>query len=78
VQEVELQFRARWVAARSAEFSIDGGEVVPGLPGRRDRRLAVEDFQTTTPTSQAASMRLPARERRHGNTGTAKLIVRIP
>ncbi len=80
-KKVDLQFRARVATGRiaSGEFSIDGGEWFLVFPVDGIADSAQEEFQVTTPelTTGEHSIGLRAGDTA-GNTGSAKLVVRIP
>jgi len=80
-RRVEAQFRARVPTGRisSAEFSIDGGEWFLLFPKDGIADSAQEDYQLTTPEVAAGEHIIGLRATDgNGNTGTAKLIVKIP
>jgi hypothetical protein len=77
----EVQFRARVPNGRiaSAEFSIDGGEWYLVFPKDGIADSAQEDFQLTTPEMSSGEHVIGLRSTDgNGNTGTAKIIVKIP
>lgn len=80
-KRVEVQFRAKVPTGRiaTAEFSLDGGEwyLVFPLDGIADS--AQEDFQFTTPELSVGEHLIGLRSSdSNGNTGTARLLVKIP
>ncbi len=80
-KRVEAQFRARVPAGRisSAEFSIDGGEWYLLFPKDGIADSAQEEYQLTTPEIAGGEHIIGLRATDgNGNTGTAKLIVKIP
>jgi len=80
-KRVEIQFHARVPAGRiaSAEFSIDGGEWFLLFPKDGIADSAQEDYQATTPEIGSGEHIIGLRATDgNGNTGTAKLIVKIP
>ncbi len=80
-KRVEIQFKARVTAGRiaSAEFSIDGGEWFLLFPKDGIADSAQEDYQVTTPEISSGEHIVGLRSTDgNGNTGTAKLIVKIP
>jgi hypothetical protein len=77
----EAQFRARVPNGRiaSAEFSIDGGEWYLVFPKDGIADSAQEEFQLTTPEMSSGEHVVGLRATDgNGNTGTAKIIVKIP
>lgn len=80
-KRVELQFRARVRTGRiaTAEFSIDGGEWYLVFPVDGIADSTQEDFQFTTPELSTGEHLIGLRSSdSNGNTGTAKLLVKIP
>ncbi len=80
-KRVEIQFRSTVPAGRiaSAEFSIDGGEWYLLFPVDGIADSAREEFQLTTPDLSVGEHVIGIRSSdNNGNTGTSKLVVRIP
>ena len=80
-KRVEVQFRARVPTGRiaTAEFSIDGGEWYLVFPADGIADSAQEDFQFSTPELSVGEHLIGLRSSdSNGNTGTAKLVVKIP
>ncbi len=80
-KRVEIQFRTRVPTGRiaSGEFSIDGGEWYLLFPKDGIADSEQEDFQVTTPEIASGEHIIGLRATDgNGNTGTAKLIVKIP
>jgi hypothetical protein len=80
-KKVEVQFRTRVLTGRmaTAEFSVDGGEWLLIFPADGIADSAQEDYRILTPELTAGEHLIGIRASdRGGNTGTAKLVVRIP
>jgi hypothetical protein len=80
-KKVEVSFRARVSIGRlaSAEFAVDGGEWFLVFPTDGIADSPAEDFQMTTADLPSGEHAIGLRASDGtGNTGTAKLIVRIP
>jgi hypothetical protein len=80
-KRVEAQFRARVSAGRiaTAEFSIDGGEwhLISPVDGIADSVL--EEYRIVTPELPIGEHLIGIRASdRDGNTGTSRLLVKIP
>jgi hypothetical protein len=78
---VEAQFRAVVATGRigTAEFSIDGGEWNLVFPVDGIADSAQEDYKITTPELPMGEHLIGIRASdANGNTGTAKLLVKIP
>ncbi len=80
-RRVDVQFRARVPTGRiaTAEFSIDGGEWYLIFPADGIADSAQEEYQFSTPELSVGEHLIGLRSSdSNGNTGTAKLLVRIP
>ena len=80
-ERVEAQFRSRVATGRIAtgEFSVDGGEWFLVFPTDGIADSAQEDFQFQTAELAAGEHIIGVRSSdANGNTGTAKIVVRIP
>jgi hypothetical protein len=80
-KRLEVHFRARVLTGRmaTAEFSVDGGEWLLLFPADGIADSAQEDYGILTPELTVGEHLLGIRASdREGNTGTAKLVVRIP
>jgi hypothetical protein len=80
-KRLEVQFRAKVPNGRiaSAEFSIDGGEWYLVFPKDGIADSAQEEFQMTTPEISSGEHIVGLRATDgNGNTGTSKIIVKIP
>jgi len=80
-KKVEVQFRARVLTGRIAtgEFSIDGGEWFLLFPADGIADSAQEDYRILTPELAVGEHLIGIRASDgDGNTGTSKLVVRIP
>ncbi len=80
-RRVELTFRAKVPVGRiaSAEFSIDGGEWYLVFPVDGLADSAQEDFQVATPELSVGEHLIGLRSSDgNGNTGTTKLVVKVP
>lgn len=80
-KKVEVQFRARVLTGQiaTAEFSIDGGEWHLIFPVDGIADSAQEEYKILTPELSVGEHLIGLRASdRDGNTGTAKLVVRIP
>ena len=80
-KKVEVQFRARVLTGRVAtgEFSIDGGEWFLIFPVDGIADSAQEDYRILTPELTVGEHLLGIRASDgDGNTGTSKLVARIP
>lgn len=80
-RKVAVEFRARAPSARieSAEFSIDGGEWFLVFPADGVADENTEQFRFSTPELSPGEHLIGLRATDiNGNTGTAKLVVRIP
>jgi hypothetical protein len=80
-KKVEAQFRASVTTGRiaTAEFSIDGGEWNLVFPVDGIADSAQEDYRIVTPELSIGEHLLGIRASdRNGNTGTAKIVVKIP
>jgi hypothetical protein len=80
-KRVEVQFRAKVPTGRiaTAEFSIDGGEWYLVFPVDGIADSVQEDFQFTTPELSVGEHLIGLRSSdSNGNTGTAKLLLKIP
>ena len=80
-KRVEAQFRARVATGRiaTAEFSIDGGEWYLVFPVDGIADSAQEDYQIATPELSVGEHLIGIRASdADGNTGSAKLVVKIP
>ncbi len=80
-KRVEVQFRAKVPTGRiaTAEFSIDGGEWYLIFPSDGIADSAQEDYQFSTPELSVGEHLIGLRSSdSNGNTGTSKLIVKIP
>lgn len=80
-KKVEVQFRARVITGclATAEFSVDGGEWLLIFPADGIADSAQEDYRVLTPELAAGEHLIGFRASdRGGNTGTAKLVIRVP
>ena len=80
-KRVEVQFRARVPTGRigTAEFSIDGGEWFLVFPVDGIADSALEEFQFSTSELSVGEHLIGVRSSdSNGNTGTTKLLVKIP
>jgi hypothetical protein len=80
-KRVEVQFRARVPTGRvaSAEFSIDGGEWLLVFPADGIADSGQEEFQVQTADIPSGEHVIGIRATdANGNTGTSKLVVKIP
>lgn len=80
-KSVEMQFSARVPAGRivTAEFSLDGGEWFLVFPQDGIADSVSEEFRFTTPDLSLGEHLIGVRASdEDGNTGTAKLLVKIP
>ena len=80
-RKVEAQFQARVLTGRmaTAEFSVDGGEWFLVFPVDGIADSAQEEYRILTPELAVGEHLIGIRASdRGGNTGTAKLVVRIP
>jgi sugar lactone lactonase YvrE len=80
-KRLEVQFRAKVPNGRiaSAEFSIDGGEWYLVFPKDGIADSAQEEFQLTTPEISTGEHIVGLRATDgNGNTGTSKIIIKIP
>ncbi len=80
-KKVEAQFQARVLTGRiaSAEFSIDGGEWLLVFPEDGIADSAREEYRISTPELSTGEHLIGVRASDgDGNTGTAKLVVKIP
>ena len=80
-RKVEVQFRAKSSAGQiaSAEFSVDGAEWLLVFPVDNIADSSLEEYQITTPDLSTGEHSIGLRAGDSvGNTGTAKLIVKIP
>lgn len=80
-KKVEAQFRASVTTGRiaTAEFSIDGGEWNLVFPVDGIADSAQEDYRIVTPELSSGEHLLGIRASdRNGNTGTSKIVVKIP
>jgi hypothetical protein len=80
-KRVEIQFRARVATGNiaTAEFSIDGGDWNLIFPSDGSADSGQEDYQFATPDLAVGEHVLGLRTSDgEGNTGTARLIVKIP
>ncbi len=80
-KKVEAQFRARVSTGRIAtgEFAVDGGEWLLVFPQDGIADSAQEDFRFVTPELSSGEHMIGIRATDgDGNSGTAKLVVRIP
>ena len=80
-KKVEVQFRARVLTGRiaSGEFSIDGGEWNLIFPADGIADSAQEDYRIVTPELSTGEHLIGIRASDgNGNTGTAKLVIKIP
>jgi hypothetical protein len=78
--QVDIRFRASVGAGRvaSGEFSVDGGEWLLTFPVDGIADSVAEEFQVTTPVLSPGEHLIGLRASDlNGNTGTAKLIVKI-
>jgi len=79
-KKVEIHFRARAGAGRiaSAEFSVDGGEWFIVFPLDNIADSGLEEYQMSTPELPAGEHSIGLRASDTvGNTGTAKIVVKI-
>ncbi len=79
-KKVDVQFRARVPAGRiaSGEFSVDGGEWLLVFPVDGIADSPQEEFQFTTPEMPSGEHVIAIRATDgNGNTGTAKIVVKI-
>jgi WD40 repeat protein len=80
-KKVEVQFRARVNTGNiaTAEFSVDGGEWLLVFPVDGIADSAQEEYRIMTPELATGEHLIGIRASdRNGNTGTSKLVVRIP
>ncbi len=80
-RKAEVRFRAQVLAGRiaTAEFSIDGGEWHLVFPEDGIADSLKEDYRIVTPALSAGEHLIGIRASDgNGNTGTAKLVARIP
>jgi hypothetical protein len=80
-KKVEVQFRSSVAVGRiaTAEYSIDGGEWHLVFPTDGIADSAQEDFRITTPELSPGEHLIGIRSSDgNGNTGTAKVIIKIP
>jgi hypothetical protein len=80
-KKVEVQFRTRVLTGRmaTAEFSVDGGEWLLIFPADGIADSTQEDYRILTPELAVGEHLIGIRASdRVGNTGTAKLVVKIP
>ncbi len=80
-KKVEVQFRARVSTGHiaSAEFSIDGGEWLLVFPTDGIADSMEEEYQISTPELTVGEHLIGVRASDgNGNTGTAKVVIKIP